>query len=69
MAYDYLCEEFENILQVVFHVKEEVAPIGVEQTEEKRLLRTTIAAIAHKIYLEQCFLLLKEDAEMEKAEE
>ncbi len=57
-AYDYFCMEFENILQFVMELKEQPDDIGTETTDEKFMLRKTIVAIAHKIYLEKCFSLI-----------
>lgn len=54
-AYDYLCEELENLLQYVFGLKEDVEDVGVDSTDEKFMLRATIVAVAHKIYLDKCF--------------
>lgn len=54
-AYNYLCEEFENLLQFVFGLKESVETVGVDSTDEKLMLRNTIVTIAHKIYLDKCF--------------
>ena len=54
-AYNYLCDEFENILQYVFGLKQEIDTVGMDSTDEKFMLRATIITIAHKIYLEKCF--------------
>ena len=54
-AYDYLCMEFENMLQHVFGLKEFADIVGMDSTDEKFMLRGTIITIAHKIYLEKCF--------------
>ena len=54
-AYNYLCDEFENILQYVFGLKADIDTVGMDSTDEKFMLRATIITIAHKIYLEKCF--------------
>ena len=54
-AYNYLCDEFENILQYVFGLKQEIDTVGMDSTDEKFMLRATIITIAHKIDLEKCF--------------
>ena len=54
-AYNYLCDEFENILQHVFGLKPEIDTVGMDSTDEKFMLRATIITVAHKIYLEKCF--------------
>lgn len=55
VAYDYFCSEFENILQFIFGLKESPDVIGVDDTEEKNMLRNTIITVAHKIYLDKYF--------------
>ena len=54
-AYNYLCDEFENVLQYVFGLKSSVDSVGKDSTDEKTMLRNTIITIAHKIYLDKCF--------------
>ena len=54
-AYNYLCQELENILQFVFGVKDPLDNVGMDSSDEKFMLRGTIIAVAHKIYLEKCF--------------
>ncbi len=54
-AYNYLCDEFENILQHVFGMKQEIDTVGIDSSDEKFMLRATIITIAHKFYLEKCF--------------
>jgi len=54
-AYEYLCSEFENILQYIFGLKQDIDTVGIDSTDEKFMLRATIITIAHKIYLEKCF--------------
>ena len=54
-AYNYLCEEFENLLAYVFGIKDSIAQVGVDSTDEKMMLRSTIITVVHKIYLDKCF--------------
>ena len=54
-AYNYLCDEFENILQYVFGLKPIADNVGMDSSDEKFMLRATIITVAHKIYLEKCF--------------
>ena len=56
-AYDYFCDELENILAFVFGLKSSPDDIGVTRTDEKMMLRSTIIAFSHKIYLEKFFQL------------
>lgn len=57
-AYDYLCDELENMLGYVFGLKDHADNVGEDSTDEKFMLRGTIVAISHKIYLDKCFALL-----------
>ena len=54
-AYDYFCDELHNVLFYVFGKKELLDTVGETNTDEKQLLRTTIIAVAHKVYLNKCF--------------
>ena len=65
VAYDYFCDEFENVLQYVFGLKPELAQIGHDCTYEKRMLRNIIIATAHRIYLTDCFASYMADPEGE----
>ena len=56
-AYDYFCAELENILAFVFGLKGSPDDVGVTHTDEKMMLRSTIIAFSHKIYLEKYFQL------------
>ena len=60
-AYDYFCEELHNVLFYVFGLKESLDNVGGANTDEKQLLRTTIIAVAHKVYLNKCFAFLREE--------
>jgi len=53
-AYDYFCEEFENLLQFTFELKDTMESVGEDTTDEKRLLYTCIVAAVQKVYLEKC---------------
>ncbi len=58
-AYNYFCDELENMLKITFGLEAEMYEIDDNKTkypEIKGLLRTAIANIANKIYLEKCFL-------------
>lgn len=52
-AYDYFCEEFENVLQFTFGVTDLMEIRGEESSDEKRLLYTCIVAAVQKVYLEK----------------
>ena len=53
-AYDYFCEEFENLLQFTFELKDTIEMSGQDNTDEKRLLFTCLVAAVQKVYLEKC---------------
>ena len=55
VAYDYFCEELENVLGFVFGLKSAADVVGVENTQEKEMLRNTIVAAVHKFYLQKYF--------------
>lgn len=61
-AYDYFCEELENMLYFVFGLKSAPDNIGKDSTDEKVMLRNTIIAISQKIYLEKCFQAMAEES-------
>ena len=58
-AYDYYCSELENMLEYVFGFKEEPVDVGVDDTDEKLMLRNTIITVAHKVYLNTLFRLTR----------
>jgi len=57
-AYDYFCDELENVLAFVFGRKPRLDAIGIDSTDEKTMLRSAIIAFCYKIYLEKCFQLM-----------
>ncbi len=58
IAYEYCCREFENILFFVFGLKDSLEEVGSKNSDAKNMLRNTIIAVAHKIYLDQYFAAL-----------
>ncbi len=60
-AYDYFAEEMENLLMYTFELKEQPEEIGVDSTDEKRLLYTCILAAVRKVYLEKCLEAIAEE--------
>ena len=61
VAYDYFCDEMENLLQYVCGLKETPAVIGTTSSQEKELLRTALLSITYKIYLEQYLMLIRQE--------
>jgi len=60
VAYNYFCEELENILYHRFGLKDEYEVIGVTDTTEKEMLRSAIVAVSHIVYLNACVKVLVE---------
>ena len=52
IAYEYLRLEVKNVMDYVFGIKDELDSVGVTSSNTKDLLRTTIVAVAHKMYLD-----------------
>lgn len=59
VAYGYFCAEFENVIEYIFGEKESLETVGVDNTDEKLMLRNTIITVAHKIYLDKLFAALQ----------
>ena len=53
-AYDYFCEQFEELLRFTFELQDTMDVVGEDNTDEKRLLFTCIVAAVQKVYLEKC---------------
>ena len=60
-AYDYFCSEFENVLQFVFGLKENLDTVGTDSNDTKTMLRNTIIAVAYKVYLDKYLAALHSD--------
>ncbi len=63
-AYDYFCEEFENLLQFTFELKDTMEVTGEDNTDGKRMLFTCIVAAVQKIYLEKCLEAVAKEREL-----
>lgn len=55
VAYDYFCMELENMVLYQFGLKDCVDKIGNTSSNEKKMLRSSIIAVSHIIFLESCF--------------
>lgn len=60
VAYDYFCEELENILYFRFGLKDTIDEVGITSSMEKEMLRSAVTAVSHIVYLNRCFLVLEE---------
>ena len=65
IAYDYFCEELENMLQYTFGLKDTLEEAGTpeDKSETKNMLRSTITAVTHIIYLSSRFEKIREPEE------
>ena len=52
-AYDYFCDEFENMLGAAFGIAPAREGLGKTQSDAKDLLRNTIVATVNKVYLDR----------------
>lgn len=59
-AYEYFCQEFEQILRDVFRQEHGFYPLDAGEPDGKVMLRNTVIAVAHKIYLDESFQELRE---------
>jgi len=59
-AYDYFCDEMENILYFRFGVKQTVDDIGGRSSIDKEMLRSAIIAVSHIIHVDACFAVIKD---------
>jgi len=59
VAYDYFCSEFENVLAIVFGLKDTYESVGEETSERKTILRNAIIALVHKVYLDRSLAILQ----------
>ena len=66
VAYNYFRLELENVLFYVFGLKETLDTVGVDDTQEKDMLRSTIITVAHKVYLDKYFEVLHHEEAEEK---
>ena len=65
IAYDFFCAELENMLQYIFGLKDRVDEVGTpsDKSETKNMLRSTIIAVTHIIYLSSRFETIKSPEE------
>lgn len=68
-AYEYFRKELKNVLDYVFGLKDKLDNVGVEDTEQKFLLRKAVIAFAHKMYLDLYFAALREEGSGEQKEQ
>lgn len=52
-AYDYFCDEFENMLGAAFGIAPALEGLGETKSDAKNLLHSTISATVNKVYLDR----------------
>jgi len=62
VAYDYLCDEMENMLFYLFGLKDTIDSVGVTDTDEKNLLSNLIFSSVNAIYMHACFKQIRAEA-------
>ena len=62
-AYNYFVHELENTLKIVFSGSNDFKDVGEQKSSEKTMLRNTVIAISHKVYLDVCFAQAREAQE------
>ena len=65
VAYDYFCEELENILYFRFGLRDTISEVGVTDSLEKEMLRSAVTAVSHIVYLNRCFRVISDNRGME----
>lgn len=55
VAYNYFCDELENMLRYTFGLKSEIDAIGKTESVEKDMLCSAITAVSHIIFLHSRF--------------
>ncbi len=63
VAYDYFCQELEEILRAIFEGKNIEQSFGMKDNLEENMLKSTIVAVAHIIYLRHGFSCLASESE------
>ncbi len=71
IAYDFFCEELENMLQYTFGLKDHADEVGTpeDRSETKIMLRSTITAVTQIIYLSSRFETLQPQEAAQSAKE
>ena len=54
-AYNYFCDELENVLFYHLGLKDNLDKIGVTNSIEKDILRSAIIAVSNIIFINKCF--------------
>ncbi len=63
-AYNYFVNELEDTLKIVFNGENNYKEMGTDKSKEKIMLRYTVIAISHKIYLDSVFTEARQAEQM-----
>lgn len=55
IAYNFFCDELENMLLYIFEINEEPPAASKDDPFAKKTLRSVVIAVSHIIYLNYCF--------------
>lgn len=63
VAYDYMCEELENMVFYAFGVTDKLEELGQTVSDEKDLLRGLVFSVADMAYMHACFEAVRRERE------
>lgn len=61
IAYDYMCDELENMILYIFGFKKAMDKCGETTSEEKDILYSLCFSVAHMVHLNSRFKSIKEE--------
>ena len=61
VAYDYMCDELENMILYIFGFKKAMDKCGETQSEEKNILYSLCFSVAHMVHLHARFKSMREE--------
>ena len=61
VAYDYFCNELENMLFYIFGISDKIEDIGSTNTDTKAMCRGLIIAVVHIVHLKTFFEIMDDE--------
>ena len=61
VAYDYMCDELENMILYIFGFKKTMDKCGETKSEEKNILYSLCFSVAHMVHLHARFKSMREE--------
>lgn len=61
IAYDYMCDELENMILYIFGFKNKMDKCGETESNEKTVLYSLVFSVAHMVHLHARFKSIKEN--------